>query len=395
MKKASKLGAFGAVYGVAAVLFGSHAGGGFSTGNQEYQFYVRFGWVGPIFAVLAMVILTVALREAIVMYNNNDCKNYKDLFKVLYSPYPKLEIIFEIYYYFIVIVAVGVVVAASSAVLQSLGLSKTIGIMLVGVILLLLTIYGAKLVASAAGIMSIAILICCFYIFISGIGAKTTEIATIWTQRQFWGEKGFFEPLSLVFVYAGFQSVVIPAITASSRELLSNRRQATGAMFLSFIMNAVALGLAVIMILGWASDIVAASSTNLPTLYVAQHLNNEVILIAYQVSLFLCLMSTGVTCIFGMVKRFENASKLMWMKKIRQRRIFIAVLVMVAGMALGSAGLTNVVKYGYGSCGYLGIFAIIIPLLTVGVYKNRKFKKEHPDYKWYAQRVIDGEEQAE
>lgn len=35
MKKAKSIGSFGAIFGVAAVLFGSHAGGGFATGNQE------------------------------------------------------------------------------------------------------------------------------------------------------------------------------------------------------------------------------------------------------------------------------------------------------------------------------------------------------------------------
>jgi uncharacterized membrane protein YkvI len=39
-------------------------------------------------------------------------------------------------------------------------------------------------------------------------------------------------------------------------------------------------------------------------------------------------------------------------------------------------GLSKIVKYGYGYCGYLGIVIIIIPFLTVGVYKNRKFTQE-------------------
>ena len=79
-KKTGKFGSLGAIFGVAAVLFGSHAGGGFATGNQETQYYVQYGWTAPLTAILAMVLLTVTLREAIVMYNNHDCKNYKELF---------------------------------------------------------------------------------------------------------------------------------------------------------------------------------------------------------------------------------------------------------------------------------------------------------------------------
>ena len=39
-------------------------------------------------------------------------------------------------------------------------------------------------------------------------------------------------------------------------------------------------------------------------------------------------------------------------------------------MTISMAGLTNIIKYGYGYCGYLAIAIIIVPFLTVGVYKN-------------------------
>ena len=46
-------------------------------------------------------------------------------------------------------------------------------------------------------------------------------------------------------------------------------------------------------------------------------------------------------------------------------------------MGISLLGLTNIIKYGYGYCGYLGIAVVVIPFLTVGVYKNRKYMKEH------------------
>ena len=46
-------------------------------------------------------------------------------------------------------------------------------------------------------------------------------------------------------------------------------------------------------------------------------------------------------------------------------------------MTISMAGLTNIIKYGYGYCGYLGIAVVVVPFLTVGVYKNRKYCKEH------------------
>ena len=37
----------------------------------------------------------------------------------------------------------------------------------------------------------------------------------------------------------------------------------------------------------------------------------------------------------------------------------------------------NIIKYGYGYCGYLGIAVVVVPFLTVGVYKNRRYIREH------------------
>ena len=381
MKKKAKIGSWAAIFGVAAVLFGSHAGGGFATGNQETQYYVQFGWTAPLTAVLAMVLLTATMREVIVMYNNYDCKNYKELFEELWRPYTKLEIVWEIYYYLMVIIAVGAVIAGASAVFQTMGVPYVISVLIVGTVLLLLTIYGAVVVSSAAGIMSIVIMVCCLLIFITGIKIKAPEITQILTTHEFWGTSKL-KPFILIFTYAGFQSVVIPSLAVSSKELLKNEKEATMAMFVSFLMNAIALALAVTMLVGWFKDFSAAGELTLPTLFVAKHTGNSFIAVAYQVSLFLCLMSTGVTCIFGLVNRFEDHEKLMFLKTRTKRRAFTAAVIMIVAMLISLTGLSNIVKYGYGYCGYLGIFSIVLPFLTIGVYKNRKFKKEHPDHVW-------------
>ena len=50
-------------------------------------------------------------------------------------------------------------------------------------------------------------------------------------------------------------------------------------------------------------------------------------------------------------------------------------------MTISLVGLTNIIKYGYGYCGYLAIVIVVVPFLTVGVYKNRKYIKEHLECK--------------
>ena len=57
----------------------------------------------------------------------------------------------------------------------------------------------------------------------------------------------------------------------------------------------------------------------------------------------------------------------------------VAAFIIVLSMTISLVGLSNIIKYGYGYCGYFAIAVVILPFLTVGVYKNRKYLKEHPE----------------
>ena len=52
-----------------------------------------------------------------------------------------------------------------------------------------------------------------------------------------------------------------------------------------------------------------------------------------------------------------------------KRRKAISAFIIILSMTISLVGLTNIIKYGY--CGCLAI-AIVVPFLTVGVYKKRK-----------------------
>ena len=98
----------------------------------------------------------------------------------------------------------------------------------------------------------------------------------------------------------------------------------------------------------------------------------------YYICLFLCFVSNGVCSVFGVVNRFEAND---WLTRklpnAMARRAGIAFLIMAIAVCISVVGLSNIIKYGYGYCGYIGIVMLVIPFLTVGVYKNRKYLKNH------------------
>ena len=96
------------ILSVAMVLFASHAGGGFATGNQENTYFVCSGWAGLLSLALSMAILTGIIAIAMRLYNKYDLHSYKELFEKLYHPFDKLELVFELFFYVMVIMAVSI-----------------------------------------------------------------------------------------------------------------------------------------------------------------------------------------------------------------------------------------------------------------------------------------------
>ena len=362
-------------FAVASVLFSSHEGGGFATGNQATQYYVQYGWSAPIMAIIAMALLTLTIRECMIMYNSRKLGSYKELFQTLYHPFDKLSFLFDIYFYTMVICAVGAVVAGAASLLnKTYGIPYAAAVLSVGLILLTLTIFGATIVSRVSSIMSILILSSCAVIFIMGINAKIPEIRTIFATSQSSGNLSQW--ILKAFTYAGFQSVVIPTMISCGAEL-KNKKEISRSMMISFAINSIALVLSVVMLLGWYGQYTAASESTLPALYVTGQLGKPYVYWAYNISLFLCLISTGVTTIYGFVSKFEKIKILSNINKVIVRRIIVSCFIMILSMGISMVGLDKIIKYGYGYMGYLGIAIIIVPFLTIGVYKNRKYLREN------------------
>lgn len=370
---------FFAAFSVGAVLFSAHAGGGFATGNQANTYYVGLGWSGIAAAIIAMLLLTLTMRQAMVMYNSRGLSSYKELFQTLYHPFDKLEWVFEVFFYIMVLMAVAAAISGAASALQSyFGLNYYIGVVAVGIVVLLLTIFGAGIVRAASTWMGIAILVTAISIYAIGIFKSDNSLFDVLSSN--FTKIGFGNIPKAIFnsfVYAGFQCVTLPTMIACGTTMRSEHGCGK-AMWISFVMNTVALTLSIFMLLCWQGvyNSVDGGAT-IPTLTACNAMGIRALTVVYGVCLLLCLISTGVTTIFGFVARFEKLSLFKKIKSAPARSAIVSAFIIILSMTISMAGLTNIIKYGYGYCGYLGAAAVVIPFLTVGVYKNRKHIKEH------------------
>lgn len=381
-KNIAAKGSFALAFSVGSVLFSAHAGGGFATGNQANTYYVGLGWLGPISTVIAMLLLTLTMREAMIMYNSRGLKSHKELFETLYHPLDKCYVLFEVFFYIMVLMAVAAAISgAASALNQYFGLNYYIGIVIVGALVLLLTIFGADLVRKVSTYMGIAILVTAITIYTIGIFKSKTLFTVMSADFSAVGFKNIPKAILNAFTYAGFQCVTLPTMIACGTPL-KGKKNCSKSMWISFVMNSVALVLSVFMLMSWKGyySSVEGGST-IPTLTVCTEMGMKWLTVIYGICLLLCLISTGVTTTFGFVARFENHKVFKKIKSQRVRSAVVSAFIIILSMTISLVGLTNIIKYGYGYCGYLAIAIVVVPFLTVGVYKNRKYIKEHPECK--------------
>ena len=77
--------------------------------------------------------------------------------------------------------------------------------------------------------------------------------------------------------------------------------------------------------------------------------------------------------------RYNNIYNGSEIREQKIRRVIVAVIVIIVCMCVSMIGLTNIIKYAYGYCGYLGLIAITIPALTIGHKKNKEYIAAHPE----------------
>ena len=167
-----KKGFIGAGFMLGCVWFATHVVGGFATGNPAVQYWVQYGWTCAFLPPISMGLLAWVMRTAVIMARTHNFYTYKELFEHLWQPFPKLELTFELFYYIIMLAAVGSAIAGAASLFVAQGMSYTTGVVIVGSLLLVLTIFGANLVKRAATFFAVTILLSLGSIYAVGTAAR-------------------------------------------------------------------------------------------------------------------------------------------------------------------------------------------------------------------------------
>jgi uncharacterized membrane protein YkvI len=353
------------VVGVASVWFVTHAGGGFCTGRQEVEFFVRYGQSAVFMPFLAMALLALLFFFSWELARAYQVYNYRALANKLYQPHHQvLGSLFEAGFLLTALLASSAGIAAGGHLGEEMfKIPYLLGITLTVVIVFILVIWGPEFVRNASALISLLIigtLIAIMYVCLPKVFPESIEVIRT-VNEPGWGWNGF--------LYSMFQVWALGTYIAVS-EVLKTRKQVAAAAFVGFCANSVMLFLICLLLLGYHPQII---DKPLPLLFVIENLGGPVLRPWYCLALFLGNISTAVALIFGSVKRFES----MWKKgpfifqHFFARRITITLVALAAAWLISNFGLIKIIHRGYSFVGYLAIPLIFLPLIASGFFKSR------------------------
>ncbi len=398
---------------VASVWFGTHVGGGFASGNQVIGYFAQFGSLGSLlFPLISMGLLAIVMGIILKFARLNGFDNYKDTFAALY-PNPKMEILFEIFYIVIILAAVAAAVAGAGEVLANflgvpyVGAMKVVFNLLIVALLVILSIFGVKLVAAASTVLSIAIMIITGIIVVVGLlklGMMNDLTAKFGVDLADYTPQTGFSIFRATLVYCAFQCVSIPPMIAASNEM--NVKGTNRACFLGWLMNGIALSLSAFMLSKWypllaalkakatamaeagtleGSDLVGfANATGIPNQTVLTLIGIKILLVIFSVLLFCAFVSTCVTLIFTMVQRFapklakfsSEGEFIAGIQNETLRRVIVAIIAIALCFSISLLGLTTITTKVYGYDGYYALIVVVLPALIWGIPKNKKLEAQ-------------------
>jgi uncharacterized membrane protein YkvI len=339
--------------------------GGYATGRELVEFFLPAGpWGGLLGMVVSMLVWSAVLMVSFELARVARAYDYRSFFKLLLG---RGWFLFEIAYFALIVIIMAVMGAAAGEITHSLfGLPKLLGS------LGMIAATGAILFYSSAAIekflaLSVSYLYLVYIVFVVwslvAFGDRIEANFAAVPVGDNWFKAGV--------TYAGYNVATIPAVLFCIRHL-TRRREALVAGALAGPLGMLPGVLFYIAMMGYYHEVGAMA---LPSAFLLAKLQAPWFEWAFQIAVLLTLVDTGVAMLHAINERVAGVYEERRRPMPRMLRPALAVAVMVVSVYAASAvGLVDLIAKGYGLLTYAFILLLILPVLTIGVWKSRQFE---------------------
>jgi uncharacterized membrane protein YkvI len=336
--------------------------GGYATGRELVEFFLPAGpWGGLLGMVVSMLVWSAVLMVSFELARVARAYDYRSFFKLLLG---RGWFLFEIAYVLLMIIILAVMGAAAGEICHSLfGLPKLAGslgmIAATGLMLVYSSAAIEKFLALSVGYLYLVYLVFVVWSVVAFGDRIEANFAAVPVGDD-WFKAGV--------TYAGYNVATIPAVLFCIRHL-SSRREALVAGALAGPLGMLPGVVFYIAMMGYYDEIGAVA---LPSAFLLAKLQAPWFEWAFQIAVLLTLVDTGVALLHAINERVANAYAERQRPMPQRLRPVLAVCLMLVSVYAASAiGLVDLIAKGYGLLTYAFIALLIVPVLTIGLWKLR------------------------
>jgi len=369
-RKKSKVfdGAFGRYFLPGIILQSVLIGGGYATGREIVEFGGKFGalgWLGGIGIFIGFTLVSILTFEFARIYKTY---NYKALVEKLIG---RAWIIYDIVYILLAVLIIAVMASATGEIVKStLGIPYWGGVIGVVVIVGILQFFGSWLIERFETYGTIALYIGYIIFGVLVIGATWGSAREVFAT----GNTSFVDNASIPailwtgVVYVGYNLAVYPA-TLFTLKRQTTRRETVISGLISGVLMTIPWFLTYFAVMGFYPD-EAILGASVPWLAMMQGIAGPGVVAIFGIVVGWTLIETSTGIIHGLLGRIDGVLE----EKAKPlltpgQNAMITVFVLVLATILARVGIIDLIARGYTAMAYGMIAVLLVPLLTVGLYR--------------------------
>ncbi len=336
--------------GIGVMIIASITGVGFSSGQEMYQFFVRFGWPGLISLALYPILIGFFIFAFLYVSKKQNPSNYEEILVPFKCP-PLRKMVDILVTFFISAVVVCMIAAAGTITRQLFGLPVAVGSLICTLVLIMMTladnmnIISKFMNAVVPVFIFCACLICILSFFLpenrSEKPAETGNIVLNW--------------FTYGIVYISYSLLIIFGVLASLRDRLKSKRAIAFNSIFPPIILFILLFLEYIAI----SRQTAVRDIGVLPLPQIGKMIHPAFFYLYLALLLFAACCAAISCFYSTFYRVIRIKAFSGLRRW-------AVVVMLAGVffAASNVGFVNIISYVFPIVGFLGIFILVFLLCS-------------------------------
>ena len=366
MKKTS---IFAASYlGVAAVWLGGHFGPGFATGAFSVTYYVKYGWIGLLMPLLAMLVTGGVMFYMTEFARSHNTTNYRPFALACYGETfgPIMSIVYDVLFLATVMCAGGLAFSGEANVLMNFGFSYWGAAIPTIIISALLCLYGSKLLSLASKYMMYAIMLVVLLIAVLSLAFGKYDLgAAIAAAPVNTKEPNLLQAILSAILYGCFQSTIAFNVM-SVADLLESREETRKAIVAGYIITVVlmiAIAFTLFCYVTTIDDLCNPGVVAVPIMAVLGRLGMPWLTYLFVLLMTLAVLTSAAGLANAGCRRFDGLFS--FIKNLQLRRTVITVILLGIAAIGASFGMKALLQKGTSIVGYIGIPVLVIPAFTI------------------------------